>query len=357
MELKNPLPDLTKEELRELEDSIARDGIITPIIKSAGPACFGEIVDGHNRAAIAEKLGIKDIPIVSRRYQSEAEFRIEQIDLNMKRRQLTPFARTVLALERVPWEQKLAKERRGIANAPDTGRATEKAARAGGTSRKTLENSAFVIKNAPPEILQHFQKNEIRPDRAFRETKKALGLDAATVLKKSLSQKFTAAPEGPFASIVVDPPWRDARENNGAALTPQEIRAVPVTSLLAESGVVYLWTPTSRFGEATAMFAEWGLNLVGAIHWLHEIPERESFFREHAELCLVGIRGRIESAGERARNVVFGEPTSASVRLPKEFLELVEHLRPDGRQLLIFGDIEREHWTRWQLKTSAIVAA
>ena len=349
----NPLPDLTPEAYADLKASIARDGMTYPVIRSSGPACEGEIVDGFNRIRIAEELGIR-VPYQGRPFHSEAEFRICQIDLNASRRQLTDPQRVQLALDRVPWERQLAAARRGISQSTlvgksdasrRTGRATELSALAVGVKRKTVEKAAFVREHMPALYAQ-YQKGGVSIDRVFKQTRKTLGIDTHATLAKAVSKKVGAWPTGTYASIVIDPPWRGNREIGGSAVGHREIALAPVADLLGDLGVVYLWTPIANAGEALELLAGWGLTVAGAIHWVHDHAQRGSFLHEQAELCIVGIHGRVVPATAVPLNVVTGAADSIS-RLPKAFFSLVESIRP-GKALVMFGDVSRDHWTSWQ---------
>src|SRR6185312_8994376 len=107
MASRNPMPPLSSVELAALKESVLRDGPMVTIIKSAGPARFGEIVDGFNRNAIAKELKIY-WPTISKRFLTDEEFRIAQITLNLKRRQLTTVERVELAMQLEPLERDLA---------------------------------------------------------------------------------------------------------------------------------------------------------------------------------------------------------------------------------------------------------
>src|SRR4051812_30734819 len=79
------LPPLRTEEREALRADIARRGVLEPAEKDEQE----NILDGHNRAAIAEELGI-DYPVVVRPFASEADKREHVIKINLARRQLDP---------------------------------------------------------------------------------------------------------------------------------------------------------------------------------------------------------------------------------------------------------------------------
>ena len=55
---------LTKEQYKNLKDSITRFGIVDPIIVNSNEDRKNIIVGGHQRVKVAEKLGIKEVPCV-----------------------------------------------------------------------------------------------------------------------------------------------------------------------------------------------------------------------------------------------------------------------------------------------------
>src|SRR5712692_4271789 len=111
----NPLPLLPAPEYAALRNSIALHGVLVPIVVSAGPACRGEVADGHHRLRACEELGI-ECPREQRRFRSEPELCVFQLASNLARRQLTVAQRIRLGLELEPWERKLAREPRAQAH-------------------------------------------------------------------------------------------------------------------------------------------------------------------------------------------------------------------------------------------------
>jgi ParB-like chromosome segregation protein Spo0J len=79
------MPALTSEEYTALKAEIARSGIQVPVALDQD----GNIIDGHNRVAIANELGIEDYPRQVKIYGTEEERRRDALALNMVRRHLT----------------------------------------------------------------------------------------------------------------------------------------------------------------------------------------------------------------------------------------------------------------------------
>ena len=64
---------LTKEQHKQLKDSITRFGLVDPIIINKHPDRDNIIIGGHQRAKIAEELGLKEIPCVELKLTLEKE--------------------------------------------------------------------------------------------------------------------------------------------------------------------------------------------------------------------------------------------------------------------------------------------
>src|SRR5262249_42384430 len=79
------MPKLREEEYKALEADISKRGVLVAVEKDDA----GCILDGHNRAEIAERLG-KDYPVIVRTFASEQEKREHVLKINLARRHLDP---------------------------------------------------------------------------------------------------------------------------------------------------------------------------------------------------------------------------------------------------------------------------
>ena len=79
------LPPLTPEQRDSLRDSIRAEGIHTPIVQDQ----YGNVIDGLERLAIAEELGLRTYPVRTVHCPDERTRRHLRLQLNCDRRQLT----------------------------------------------------------------------------------------------------------------------------------------------------------------------------------------------------------------------------------------------------------------------------
>ena len=76
-------------QMKELQDSIKKYGIITPIIVRPRKEGFYEIISGHRRRFAAEKLGYRKVPTIIR-YMTDDQAVIEMVDSNLHREKILP---------------------------------------------------------------------------------------------------------------------------------------------------------------------------------------------------------------------------------------------------------------------------
>jgi N6-adenosine-specific RNA methylase IME4 len=346
----NPMPALAPDEREALKSSIAREGMTYPVLVSAGPALQGEIVDGFNRRSIWLELGKKeaDLPRVSKRFNTEAEFRIAQIDLNLKRRQLTVPQRILLAMAREPWERKLAKTRMAdgaVAKSPQGDkstpqRATALAAQAVGLKRDTYEHGKFVLEQAPKEIREQFIAGGLSVDRAFKDTRRALGLDARTVVHTSVTKRFGKMPTGSYGAIVVSPPWRlQSRTFEPGRVLPAELGALNIRGMAGKDAIVALVAPARWLREALELVtASWSGSIVTVLAHLRKSAIAGIPVAERAEFVIVAALGKPVLPKLNRDNVLETEA---------QLFGLMDELVPNRAGILLFGNVSRTGWDSW----------
>src|SRR5690349_13351724 len=79
------LPPLTPDQRIALRDSIRAEGILSPIVQDQ----FGAVIDGYERLAIANELGIRTYPCRTVHCTDERTRRHLRLQLNCNRRHLT----------------------------------------------------------------------------------------------------------------------------------------------------------------------------------------------------------------------------------------------------------------------------
>ncbi len=169
-----------------------------------------------------------------------------------------------------------------------------------------------------------------------------------------------------FSTILADPPWQfqnrtgkmapeHKRLNRYGTLTLEEIKALPVLSVLADTAHLYLWVPNALLPEGIETLRAWGFQYKSNIVW-HKVrkdggPDGRGvgfYFRNVTELILFGVRGknaRTLAPGRRQVNIIKTMKREHS-RKPDELYPLVEACSP-GPFLELFARGSRKGWSTW----------
>jgi len=168
-----PRKIFNEEELAELADSIKQQGIIQPIIaEDAGDGTY-TIIAGERRARAARLAGLKEVPVVLRKYSDEKRMVVSLIE-NIQRANLNP-------IEEAQAYKQLA-ELESLSQ--------EDVAAHVGKNRATVANALRLLK-LPAEMQESIKKNELSPGhaRAVLSVSGAKAQEALfrEILKKGLS--------------------------------------------------------------------------------------------------------------------------------------------------------------------------
>ena len=188
-----------------------------------------------------------------------------------------------------------------------------------------------------------------------------------TVLQSSAGDDLLARTgQQKFSTILADPPWQfqnrtgkvapeHKRLNRYGTMTLDDIKALPVAHVAADTAHMYLWVPNALLPEGLAVLAAWGFNYKSNIVW-HKIrkdggPDGRGvgfYFRNVTELVLFGTRGknaRTLAPGRSQVNFLKTQKREHS-RKPDEFYEIVEACSP-GPFLEMFARGSRPGWSTW----------
>jgi N6-adenosine-specific RNA methylase IME4 len=171
--------------------------------------------------------------------------------------------------------------------------------------------------------------------------------------------------DGPYATILADPPWRF--QNSTGKVAPehrrllryptmdlQEIMQLPVARLAAAQSHLYLWVPNALMMEGLQVMRAWGFTYKSNIVWFKVRkdggPDGRGvgfYFRNVTELVLFGVRGSMRTlkAGRTQVNMLATRKREHS-RKPDEIFEIIEACSP-GPYLELFARFRREGWAQW----------
>ena len=143
-----PRKDFDPAELEELAESIRQQGVIQPIIaEDAGDGTY-TIIAGERRTRAARLAGLKEVPVVLRKYSEEKRMEVSLVE-NIQRSNLNPIE------EAAAYRQLMEME--GLSQ-------DELAARVG-KNRATVANALRLLK-LPADMQESIRKSELTPGHA-----------------------------------------------------------------------------------------------------------------------------------------------------------------------------------------------
>lgn len=165
---------------------------------------------------------------------------------------------------------------------------------------------------------------------------------------------------GLYRVLLADPPWSFAAFNNSpaanrhvqrhyATLEPEQIAALPVAPLAADNAALFLWATYPNLPAAFTVMAAWGFTYrTVAFTWVKMTRRGTPFLglgyytRGNAEVCLLGIRGRLDRKAHDISQIIQTTRREHS-RKPDEQYERIMRLF-DGPYCEIFA---RQAWPGW----------
>lgn len=156
--------------------------------------------------------------------------------------------------------------------------------------------------------------------------------------------------------ILADPPWRygfsktkNRRiENHYPTMTLQDIMALPVSDLVADDCVLYLWATGPKLLEALEVMKAWGFEYVTQAVWDKEKIGMGYYFRGQHELLLIGKRGKppVPAPGSRVSSVIRERRGKHSAK-PQIVYDILEKMYPAANKVELFARDVRAGWDAW----------
>lgn len=181
-EFRKLLPEPTKEEYTNLEKSIVKRGVLSPLL-----VWEGTLIDGHTRYSICKAHRMKDIPTKEIRFQSRDEALAWILMNQLSRRNLTDFQKNEVALK---YEQMIARQMkdRQIERGRVGGKSSKRVgsidhtlvnptstrkelAKIAGTSEGSIQRTKMILEKGTPEQIEKVRKGEVSVARMAKEIK------------------------------------------------------------------------------------------------------------------------------------------------------------------------------------------
>jgi len=339
------VPPMNRNEYQALVANVRERGVAVPLdITEAGL-----VLDGRHRLNAARELGLDDVPVRVVAPEDELEY---MLTMAIERRQLSAGQRAALVLERAEYQraQADARERKTRggnelrAALPEAERPREVAARLAGVSARTVQD-AITVRDADPELFELVLSGEVPVQRAAERIRRAQKHEALA--------SAPPLPEGPFAVIYADPPWRlpsgdsdRSPERHYPTMKLDEIKALTVPA--AEDAVCFLWSINALLPQALDVLEAWGFRYRTNLVWAKDKIGLGFYVRGQHELLLLGTRGAmpLPAEADRPASVIAADRGAHSVK-PVGAYEVIERMYPDLSRVELFARGQRDRWVAW----------
>jgi N6-adenosine-specific RNA methylase IME4 len=362
-----------------LARSIEAIGLLHPVVIHPS----GRLVAGERRVRAFKKLGRDKIPVTV--------VDIEKIVLgeyaeNTERKDFT-YAEAVAVLREVrPLEEKAARERQRAGlkrgkEAPRSGKlperekgeAADKAAKATGKKRRTLEKAEAVVKAAEenPErfgdLAERLETDDVKVDAVHREMKQRqerASYEARADKGARIGDLVAMAEAGQrFSVIYADPPWEfEVYSGKGKQRSAERyydtesldaIKAMPIAPLAADNCILFLWGVWPELPGALDVIRAWGFDYKTAgFIWVKKNRNGEGDFtgmgywtRANSEPCLLATKGSPLRLAQDVMQIIW-EPVAGHSAKPEEARRRIERLVA-GPYLELFARSPVPGWTVW----------
>lgn len=162
-------------QMKELQDSISKYGILNPLIVRPRPEGFYEIISGHRRKYAAMELKYTKVPVIIR-YMLDEEAIISMVDSNLQRERILPSEKA--AAYKMKYEVLRRKAGRRKCSQVDYT-----------TGKKSIEIIGEETGDSPKQIQRYLKLNDLIPellDKVDDETMGfTIGVELAYLSKKN----------------------------------------------------------------------------------------------------------------------------------------------------------------------------
>jgi N6-adenosine-specific RNA methylase IME4 len=224
---------------------------------------------------------------------------------------------------------------------------------------KTQSHRWQRIASLPDKVFEQYITNGKASDKKEMTTKGALQLAAQLPVKSNghathgsgkKTETLDSVGAERFGTIYADPPWqygnqrtRAATDNHYETLTVDQLCAMPVASLAAESCHLHLWTTNGFLPDAFRVIAAWGFDYKSCFVWVKPQMGIGNYWRVSHEFLLFGVKGTLRFRDKSLKSWGQFKRGKHSAK-PEEVRGFIERSSP-GPYLELFGRRSRDGWT------------
>ena len=166
---------------------------------------------------------------------------------------------------------------------------------------------------------------------------------------------------GKYQIIYADPPWSYrsgkvnwAAQNHYPTMSDEQLYQLPVSTLAADTCVLFLWCTFPKLPEALKLIKAWGFTFkTVAFVWLKQNKSGNGFFlglgwwtRSNAEICLLAVKGKPQRKSASVRQLVFA-PIEQHSKKPDIVRDRILELMGNLPRIELFARQTAPGWDVW----------
>ena len=333
-----------------LRASIYRFGVLVPIAKDQ----HGNILDGHQRARIADEMGVK-YPVNIIEVADEAEALEIARTLNEDRRAM-PKAERLEVVKALREDEHSIRAIAGALGVSKSQVERDLASVPHGTpdTVRGLDGKSYPARKQPKPPEEDTLRLAAEVNRQRREERRERHIEQG---RTSVPPPSVDAPT--FRVIYADPPWQynqsglvsadwGMAEDHYPTMPLADLKAVPVSRMALPDSVLFLWATSPMLADALDLMAAWGFTYKSSVVWDKGRSFLGSYVHISHELLLIGTRGSCVADVKHTAGSVVAAPRAEHSRKPDEFRALIDSMYTYGNRIELFRRGEApDGWHVW----------
>ncbi len=158
--------------------------------------------------------------------------------------------------------------------------------------------------------------------------------------------------------IYADPPWRYSTQVSYPTIPIKTLQQFPIDTISADNCALFLWATYPILPECIETLKKWGFRYVSvAFTWVKTNKNNGQPFmglgnwtRANAEVCLLGLKGKLKRKSNKVRQVVLS-PLREHSRKPDEIRDSIVELMGDLPRIELFARQTVKGWDCWGNET------
>ena len=342
------LPPLLDKELKNLEESILKDGILHSLIINHDKV----VLDGHHRLIICQRHSINEVPFVERSFDLDLDEKEFVISFNLTRRHLTMTQKVELGITFHKIEQEKArcrqlsqlKQFKEVNTVPpnleergeEPGEATEIAAKKVGLGKNTFRKGKRIAEAAQTDKHAYTLWRDIADRKRSIDSvyEQLFHQEKPPTSSRSPSRSSPSIPniEGVFQVIVIDIPYRNLEKLKKTNFPFDE-----------KNCALWIWTPTKFLCDTCSLVHRWQFQVQTIFTWVKNKRSSGKWLLNQTEHCILATIGKPSPNSQSYSTALIAAPGKHNSK-PDDFYSLVESVC-DGRKLNVSSlAINRPGW-------------